>query len=167
MFQNNAHVRGVQAWGQRGWVGSGDTSCPELRFRVPGGKEKLEVEAGLLLWSLWPLPAPSRSSSLDTHPSLKRRGRKVEGRGGSCISFEVGDSSCFIYGESVWGCLLTGPPGPFNSTPYLPPRQSRRMTWSWDRNDRKLRRCLVSPGACCCGCSVARVASKSLQPHGL
>ena len=26
--------------------------------------------------------------------------------------------------ESVWDCLLTGPPGPFDSTPHLPPCQS-------------------------------------------
>ena len=68
--------------------------------------------------------------------------------------------------ESVWDCLLTGPPGPFDSTPHLPPCQERRrMTWSTkDRNDCKPHHCLLSPGTCCCGCSVAKLCLTLCDP---
>lgn len=81
-----------------GWVVG--THHPELRFRVPGGK-RLEVGAGLLLWSLLALACTFLGPAPWTPTHLLKEGRKVEGGGSLYLAPRVGDSSRFITRESV------------------------------------------------------------------
>ena len=106
-----------------------------------------------------------RSSSLDSCPSLKG-GKEGRGEGWLPVSGPQGGGQQPLHlgsqFETVFSQVLQDhltPPPTFTTS------ERRRMTWSTkDRNDCKPHHCLLSPGTCCCGCSVAKLCLTLCDP---